>query len=83
MFRSTDLAAIGFGAVTLASLLALPLLSPVSADAPNDYLPKQIENQGQAIEAVPAGSYDDSGLSGGFPEEDPIGLRDAAPETYS
>ena len=30
MFKSNDLLALGFGAVAIASLLALPLLSPVS-----------------------------------------------------
>ena len=58
MFKSNDLLALGFGAVAIASLLALPLLSPVSASASRGYLPEQIENQGQAIEPLPADSYD-------------------------
>ena len=73
MLRSNDLLALGFGAVAIASLLALPLLSPVSAATSSDYPPSQIESQSQVIEPMPAEGNEGSGLSGGFPQEDPLG----------
>jgi hypothetical protein len=70
MFKSNDLLALGFGAVAIASLLALPLLSPVSGATSSDS--RQTESQGQVIESMPAGGNEGSGLSGGFPQEDPV-----------
>lgn len=86
MFKNTDLVALGFGTVAVCSILALVVLSPVSAsafDTSTGYLPEQILNQGQVIESVPADAYGDTGLYSDFPKEQPVSLLDAAPEMYN
>jgi hypothetical protein len=86
MFKNTNLVALGFGTVAVCSILALVVLSPVSASAVDTsagYLPEQIVNQGQRMESVPADAYGDTGLYSDFPKEEPVSLLDAAPEMYN
>ena len=86
MFKNTNLVALGFGTVAVCSILALVVLSPVSAsafDTSTGYLPEQILNQGQMIESVPADAYGDTGLSKTFPAVDPASWIDSTPEMYS
>ena len=86
MFKNTDFVGIGFGTVTVCGLLALALLSPVSAstfDASTSYLPAQIVNEGTVVESTPADAYGDTGLSKSFPTEDPASQLDATPQMYS
>ena len=86
MFKNTDFVAFGLGTAAVCSILALALLSPVSAkgyDASAAYLPAQIENHGTAIESAPADAYGDTGLARSFPKEDPASQLDATPEMYN
>jgi len=87
MFKNTNVVAMAFGTLTVCSILALGLLSPVSAkgsfEASQGYMPDEVVNQGQTVESVPADAYGDNGLSKSFPKEDPAVYLDATPEMYS
>ena len=85
MAQNSNAIAIAFGAVAVCSLLALPVLSPVSAngfEATTGYLPHEIVNQAQHVEPA-IDEHGDFGLSPSFPREEPFSLEDAAPQHYS
>ena len=83
----TNTMKIAIVAAAVCGTLALAGLSPVSASSGFEtsagYLPEQIVNHGTAVEAVPADSYGDTGLSGSFPKVEQPSLEDAAPQMYS
>ena len=86
MIKNPNTVATAFGALAVASIIAMAALSPVSASSASygstGYFPDQYTNQ--AKEILPAvDEYGDTGLPKTFPAVDPSSWIDSTPEMYS
>jgi hypothetical protein len=87
MIKNSNPVALAAAAIAISSILALAVLSPVSASnasygASSGYFPDQYVNQAKEIEPMP-NTDGDTGLSKTFPAIDPADWIDSTPEIYS